>query len=119
MLRLTLTVFMLPTLLLLGSSSENSAAREKQRSADAQTETTEKLIAASGSATIDLDLDRLNDAGSASEKSKPLGPEPSRRARGSEPAEELVAEGQKPKGNALSALFNYPIKILERCPRLR
>ena len=70
MLRSTLTVFMLPVLLLLGSSSDNSAARVKQKSTDIQTETVEKLIVASGSATMDVDLDRLNDAGSATEKSK-------------------------------------------------
>ena len=63
MLRSILTVFMLPMLLLLASSSDNSAAREKQKSADIQVETVEKLIVASGSATLDLDLDRLNDAG--------------------------------------------------------
>jgi hypothetical protein len=56
MLRSTLTVFMLPMLLLLGSGSDNSAAELKQQSPNAQTETTEKLIVASGSATIDLDL---------------------------------------------------------------
>ena len=77
MLRSTLTVFMLPILLLLGSSSDNSAARvkqkstETQKSTDIQTETVEKLIVASGSATMDVDLDRLNDAGPATEKSKP------------------------------------------------
>ena len=97
MLKSTLTVLMLPFLLLFGSSS-NSAAGAKQKSRDIHTETVEKLIVASGSVTMDVDLNRLNDAGAATEKSKPLGPEPSRRTRGSEPAEELVAEGQKPKG---------------------
>ena len=80
MLKSTLTGFMLPLLLLFGSSSDNSAARVKQKSTDIQTETVEKLIVASGSVTMDVDLNRLNDAGSATEKSKPLGPE-------------LVAEG--------------------------
>ena len=65
----------------------------RQKGTDIQTETVEKLIVASGNVTMDVDLNRLNDAGSATEESKPLGPEPSRRARGSEPAEELVAEG--------------------------
>ena len=63
MLRSTLTVFMLPLLLLLGSSSDNSAARVKQKSKEIQTETIEKLIVSSGNATIDVDLNRLNDAG--------------------------------------------------------
>src|SRR5438552_4355942 len=80
MLRSILTVFMLPVLLLLGSSSDNSAARVRQKSNEIQTETVEKLIVASGSATMDVDLDRLNDAGSSAKESKPLGPE-------------LVAEG--------------------------
>jgi len=61
---------MLPLLLLFGSSSDNFAAREKQKSTDIQTETVEKLIVASGSVTMDVDLNRLNDAGSATEKSK-------------------------------------------------
>ena len=92
MLKSTLTGLMLPLLLLVGGSSD-SAAGAKQKSTDIQTETVEKLIVASGNVTMDVDLNRLNDAGSATEESKPLGPEPSRRARGSEPAEELVAEG--------------------------
>ena len=70
MLKSTLTGFMLPVLLLFGSSSDNSAARVKQKSTDVQTETVEQLIVAGGSATMDLDLNRLNDAGSATEKSK-------------------------------------------------
>ena len=70
MLKSKLTVFMLPLLLLLGSSSDNSAAREKQKSTEIQTETVEKLIVASGSVSMDVDLNRLNDAGSATEKSK-------------------------------------------------
>ena len=71
MLKLTLTGLMLPLLLLFGSSSDNSAARVKQKSTDIQTETVEKLIVASGSVTMEVDLNRLNDAGSATEKSKP------------------------------------------------
>src|SRR5437667_11314074 len=62
MLRSILTVFMLPMLLLLGSSSDNSAARPKQKNADAQIETIEKLIVSNGNGTMDLDLDRLNNA---------------------------------------------------------
>ena len=71
MLRSTSMVFMLPVLLLLGSSSDNSAARVTQKSNDIQTETVEKLVVASGSATIDVDLNQLNDAVSPAEKSKP------------------------------------------------
>ena len=67
MLRLTLTVFMLPTLLLLGSSSDNSAAREKQKSTDVQVENVEKLVAASGSVTLDLAVSHLNGASLATE----------------------------------------------------
>ena len=70
MLRSTLTVFMLPILLLLGSSSDNSAAGAKQKSTDIQTETVEKLVVAGGSATMEVDLNRLNDARAATEKSK-------------------------------------------------
>src|SRR5436190_1287004 len=71
MLRSILTVFMLPTLLLLGSSSDNSEARVRQKSTDIQTETVEKLIAASGSVTMEVDLARLNDAVSTTEESNP------------------------------------------------
>src|SRR5437867_8572073 len=74
MLRSALTVIMLPILLLLGSSSNNSAARPKQKSTDIQTETVEKLIVASGSVTMDVDLARLNRAVASTEKSNPLGP---------------------------------------------
>ena len=62
MLRSILTVFMLPVLLLLGSGSNNSAAGSKQKSTEIQTERVEKLIVVNGSATIDVDLSRLNDA---------------------------------------------------------
>src|SRR5204862_2674431 len=60
-------------------SLNNSAAHPKQKSTEIQTERVEKLIVTNGSATIDVDLNRLNDA-PATDKSKPLGPE-------------LVAEG--------------------------
>ena len=69
MLRSTLTVFMLPMLLLLGSSSDNSAARVKQKSTEIQIETVQKMVVAGGDATMDIDLARLNDAGSATEES--------------------------------------------------
>src|SRR5437773_9235240 len=85
MLRSILAVFMLPILLLLGSSSDNSAARVKGKSTDVQIETVEKLIVTRGSATIEVDLNRLNGTGSATEEAKPLGPKPL--------GPELVAEG--------------------------
>src|ERR1044071_4846642 len=75
MLRSILTVFMLPILLLLGSSSDNSAARVSLKSTEVQTETVEKLIVASGSVTIDLNLAWLNNRVSTTEESRPLGPE--------------------------------------------
>src|SRR5947207_3549491 len=90
MLRSILTVFMLPVLLLLGSSSDNSAARVKQRDNEIQIETVEKLTVASGNTTIDLDLNRLNDAVLATENAKPLGPE-------------LVAEGPETLHFALAS----------------
>src|SRR5205814_1134915 len=71
MLRSILTVFMFPMLLLLGSSSDNSAARFKQKSTDIRVETVEKLIVASGSATMEVNLDGLNDPGSEMQESKP------------------------------------------------
>src|SRR5438477_12898388 len=71
MLKSASTVFMLPLFLLLGSSSNNSAARPEQKNTDIQTETVEKLIVASGSVTMDVDLARLNDGVSASEESRP------------------------------------------------
>jgi hypothetical protein len=71
MLKSTLTGFTLPLLLLFGSSLDNSAAGVKQNSTDLQTETVQKLIVTGGSATMDVDLARLNDAVSATEESKP------------------------------------------------
>src|SRR5438105_10228204 len=65
MLRRIPTVFMLPILLLLGSGSDNSAARVKEGK-EIQIETVERLIVANGAATLDLDLNRLNDAGTTS-----------------------------------------------------
>src|ERR1044071_533201 len=75
MLRYILTVFMLPVLLLRGSSSDNSAARVKQKDNEIQIETVEKMNVVSGNATIHLDLNRLNDVVSATENVKPLGTE--------------------------------------------
>src|ERR1043165_9485505 len=66
MLRRIPTVFMLPLLLLLGSGSDNSAARVKGENKETKLETVEKLIVANGAATLDLDLNRLNDADATS-----------------------------------------------------
>src|SRR5215831_14370249 len=68
MLRSILTLFTLPALLLLGSSSDNSAARVKQKNSQSETEVVEKLIVSGGTATMDLDLDHLNNAFPATEK---------------------------------------------------
>src|SRR5437764_764433 len=70
MLRSTLAVLLLPSLLLLASSSDNSAARPKRENAGSQAETVEKLIVAGGNVTMDIDLARLNDAGISTEESK-------------------------------------------------
>jgi hypothetical protein len=67
-LRSTLTGFMLPLLLLFSSSSDNLAARFKEQSPATRTETVEKLIVARGTATMDVDLNRLNDAGAVTEE---------------------------------------------------
>jgi hypothetical protein len=65
MLRKTLGYFILPLLLLSINSSENSVAQSREKSPQEQTGTLEKMIVASGSAAMDLDLNRLNGIGSA------------------------------------------------------
>src|SRR5438046_8816386 len=60
MLKLTLTGFMLLSLLLLGNSSGNYAAQPKQKTSDAPTGTLQRMIVENGSVTMDLDLNRLN-----------------------------------------------------------
>ena len=59
---------MLPLLLLFGTSSDNSAARPKQKSPEPQIETVQKLIVAGGTMTMEIDLDRLNDTGAVERK---------------------------------------------------
>ena len=56
MLKRTLTAFMLPLLLLFCNSSQNSIAGSKQKSPDVQSGTLEKMIVASGSVAMDVDL---------------------------------------------------------------
>src|ERR1700730_2174210 len=70
MLKRMLGYFTLPLLLLLSNSSGNSAPQLPRKSVEGQTVTVEKQIVASGSATLEVDLNRLNDAGAATEKSK-------------------------------------------------
>src|SRR5438046_186586 len=65
MLKTTLTAFMLPLLLLFGNSSENSGAQTKEKSPESQSGTLQKMIVASGSVTMSIDLNRLNGAGSS------------------------------------------------------
>jgi len=65
MFKTILSYFMLPLLLLLSNSSGNSAAQVQKRSPEQPTGTLEKMIVASGSVAMDLDLNRLNGVGSA------------------------------------------------------
>ena len=69
MLKSSLSLVALTLLLLFGISSDNSATQSKPQSSDGRSETIEKLIAASGSAEIDIDLDRFADEISADQKS--------------------------------------------------
>jgi len=71
MLKPTLTIFMLPALLLLGSSSDNSAARMNEKSPDVHTETIQKLATASGNVALEVDLNQLNNAGNIAETFSP------------------------------------------------
>src|SRR5205823_10884415 len=66
------TYLMLPLLLLFCNSSQNSVAGSKQKSPSAQSGTLEKMIVASGSVVMDVDLNRLNGISSATAKSEPL-----------------------------------------------
>jgi subtilisin-like proprotein convertase family protein len=70
MLRNILSYFTLPLLLLLSNSSGNSASRLPAKNTDGQTGTLQKMVAATGNVVMDLDLNRLNGAGSAKEASK-------------------------------------------------
>src|SRR5437870_10257796 len=66
------THVMLPLLLLFCNSSQNSVAGSKQKSPDAQSGTLEKMIVASGSVAMDVDLNRLNGVNSATAKPETL-----------------------------------------------
>src|SRR2546425_12289342 len=63
---------MLPLLLLFCNSSQNSIAGSKQKSPDVQSGTLEKMIVASGSVAMDVDLNRLNGVNSATAKRETL-----------------------------------------------
>ena len=68
-------VFTLPLLFLLGNPAAaggDSAAPTKQNSLQSQTGTLEKMIAASGSVVVDIDLNRLDASGSATQKPEAL-----------------------------------------------
>jgi hypothetical protein len=65
MFRTISSYFMLPLLLLLSNSSGNSVAQSREKSPGGETGTLEKMIVATGSAAMDLDLNRLNGIGSA------------------------------------------------------
>src|SRR2546421_806422 len=66
------THVMLPLLLLFCNSSQNSVAGSKQKSPDVQSGTLEKMIVASGSVAMDVDLNRLNGVNSATAKRETL-----------------------------------------------
>src|SRR5437764_5571370 len=72
MLKIILTAFMLPLLLLFSSRDEGSpnASRAANTSpgSPGQSGTLQKMIVASGSATMDLDLDRINGISSMTER---------------------------------------------------
>jgi hypothetical protein len=70
MFRKILSYFALPLLLLLSNSSGNSAPQSAGKSADGQTGTREKLIVATGSVTLKLDLNRLKGSDAAGTESK-------------------------------------------------
>jgi hypothetical protein len=65
MFKTILSYFVLPLLLLLSNSSGDSAAQVQKRTPEQPTGTLEKMIVASGSVAMDLDLNRLNGLGSA------------------------------------------------------
>src|SRR5262245_39557188 len=68
MLRLIVTVFTLPTLLLLGSDSLKAATEAERNSPNVKTETIEKLMVIGVNGTLGLDLNRLTDSTPARQK---------------------------------------------------
>ena len=70
MLRKILSYFALPLLLLLSNSSGNSASQSSGKSPGGPTGTRARLIVATGSVTLNLDLNRLKGSDSATNESK-------------------------------------------------
>ena len=70
MLRKMLCYFTLPLLLILSSSSGNSAPQVPGKTSEGQSVTREKLIVATGTVTMDLDLSRLGGIASETQESK-------------------------------------------------
>src|SRR5436190_9252501 len=70
MFRKIVSYFTLPLLLFLSNSSGNSASQSTGKSGDEQTATLERMIVATGSVTLDLNLDRLKGIYSGTEESK-------------------------------------------------
>src|SRR5207249_10740790 len=66
------TYLMLPLLLLFCNSSQNSVAGSKQKSPDVQSGTLEKMIVASGSVAMDVDLNRRDGVNSPTAKRETL-----------------------------------------------
>jgi hypothetical protein len=66
------TYLMLPLLLLFCNNSESAVAGSKEKSPDAQSGTLEKMIVASGSVAMDVDLNRLNGISSVTAKRETL-----------------------------------------------
>ncbi len=61
-----LTHFMLPVLALFGAASGISLAQDSEKTAETQSGTLETMIVASGTVAMDLNLSRLNGAGTES-----------------------------------------------------
>ena len=72
MLKRALTAFIFPLFLFFGNSSVSSAAPPIQKTSDAPTGTLQKMIVESGTATMELDLNRLNGISTATRKRQQL-----------------------------------------------
>src|SRR5262245_13391531 len=76
MLKIVLSAFMLPLLLLFGSHENGSSnapnAAKTSRANQGETGTLQKMIVASGSVSMDVDLNRINGVNSTTRKSETL-----------------------------------------------
>jgi hypothetical protein len=72
MLKRALTAFIFPLFLFFGNSSVSSAAPPNQKISDAPTGILQKMIVESGTATMELDLNRLNGISTATRKRQQL-----------------------------------------------